>query len=399
MIARDFLRLSASALRAHRLRSFLTALGIAVGITAVILLTAIGAGLHEFVLAEFTQFGTNLIQVAPGRTTTHGASVGAFGSVRPLTIEDAQAIARVPYVEFTDPSVSGNAEVKAGGRARRTTVLGSGPDLPRTLRMNVAVGQFLPQDDPRSARPFVVLGAKVQRELFGDTNPLGARIQVGRDRFRVIGVMEPKGDVLGFDMDDVVFIPAARALELFNREGLMEIHVSYTPSAPVEEVVAEMRRVLMARHGDEDFTITPQQQMLETLNAVLNVLTFAVGALGGISLLVGGVGILTIMTISVSERTNEIGLLRALGAKQGQILALFLGEATLLAAIGGLAGLVFGAGIAWLLNTAVPALPVRTPWIFAILAEAIAVGIGMLAGVLPARRAARMDPVEALRAE
>ncbi len=399
MIARDFLRLSISSLRAHPLRSFLTALGIAVGISAVILLTAIGAGLHQFVLAEFTQFGTNLIQVAPGRTTTHGAAVGTFGSVRPLTIEDAQALAHAPYVEATDPAVSGNAEVKAGARARRTTVSGVGPDLPRTLRMEVAVGQFLPRDDPRTARPFVVLGAKVHRELFGDTNPLGARIQVGRDRFRVIGVMEPKGDVLGFDMDDIVFIPAARALELFNREGLMEIHVSYNPAAPVEEVVAGMRRILIARHGDEDFTITPQQQMLETLNSVLNVLTFAVGALGGISLLVGGVGILTIMTISVSERTNEIGLLRALGAKQGQILALFLGEATLLAAIGGLAGLAFGAGIAWLLNAAVPALPVRTPWLFAILAETIAVSIGLLAGVLPAQRAARMDPVEALRAE
>jgi putative ABC transport system permease protein len=399
MEARDFIRLSLGSLIAHRLRSVLTALGIAVGIAAVILLTSIGEGIHAFVLSEFTQFGTNLIGVTPGRATTHGGSVGMFGSVLPLTLDDAEALERAPYVQVTDPSVSGNAEVKAGGKSRRTTVSGVGPDFTRSLRMQVALGTFLPHDDPRAARAFVVLGAKVRRELFGDANPLGSRIQVGGDRFRVIGVMEPKGEVLGFDMDDIVYIPAARALELFNREGLMEIHVVYDPAAPVAEVVAGIKRILIARHRTEDFTVTAQQQMLDTLSSVLNVLTFAVGALGGISLVVGGVGILTIMTISVSERTNEIGLLIALGARQGQILALFLGEAILLAALGGFAGLMMGAALARALHAVLPALPVHTPWSYALLAEVIAMAIGLLAGVLPARRAARLDPVEALRAE
>lgn len=395
----DLARLALGSLRAHGLRTALSMLGIAIGVTAVILLTSIGAGIHAFVLSEFTQFGTNLISVTPGRVRAHGGSVGVFGSTRPLTLEDAEALERVPYVSISDPSLSGNAEVKAAGRSRRTTVSGVGPDFQDTLRLHVAVGQFLPHDDPASARAFAVLGAKLRRELYGSANPLGSRIQVGRDRFRVIGVMAPKGEVLGFDLDDIVYIPAARAMELFNRDGLMEIHVVYQPDAPLDQVVAGIRRVLLVRHGDEDFTITPQQQMLETLSSVLNVLTFAVAALGGISLVVGGIGILTIMIIAVNERTGEIGLLLALGARQRQILTLFLAEAVLLAAVGGVAGWIIGAGVARGLHALVPALPVQTPWSYAVWAEIVAIVIGVLAGVAPARRAARLDPVAALRAE
>jgi putative ABC transport system permease protein len=201
------------------------------------------------------------------------------------------------------------------------------------------------------------------------------------------------------DLDDTVYIPAARALELFNRDGLMEIDLLYEEGVKVEEVVASIKRILINRHGREDFTITTQQQMLDVLGNVLNVLTFAVGALGGISLLVGGIGILTIMTIAVTERTGEIGLLRALGAERRQILSLFLGEAAVLAGLGGLAGLVLGAGGAQLLTMAVPHLPVHTPWSYVVAAEVLAVVIGLVAGVVPARRAAKMDPVEALRTE
>jgi putative ABC transport system permease protein len=397
--ARDFVRLTGGSLTAHRLRTFLTALGIAVGIAAVILLTSIGEGIHRFVLAEFTQFGTNLIAVNPGRVQTGGTPLGVLGTVRPLTIEDAVALARVPRVVVTNPSVQGNAEVAAAGRSRRTTVYGVGPGMPEALRMRVRTGRFLPPDDPRAARAFVVLGAKVKHELFGAENPLGQRLRVGGQRYRVIGVMEPKGQVLGFDLDDTVFIPVGRAVELFDRESLMEVHVVYDPGAPEAEIVAGIRRVLIARHGHDDFTITTQRQMLEVLGSVLGVLTFAVGALGAISLAVGGVGILTIMTIAVHERTAEIGLLRALGAGRLQVLALFLGEAALLAAAGGLAGLVLGTGIAQLLHVFVAALPVHTSWRYAALAEAMAVAIGLAAGVLPARRAATLDPIEALRAE
>jgi putative ABC transport system permease protein len=212
-------------------------------------------------------------------------------------------------------------------------------------------------------------------------------------------VLEAKGQVLGMDLDDAVYIPAARALELFNREGLMEIHVIHEPQANVDRLVEDIRALLVARHGREDVTITPQQQMLDVLSSVLQVLTFAVGALGGISLAVGGVGILTIMTIAVAERTGEIGLLRALGARRRQVLLLFLTEATLLAGIGGLLGLALGFGLAQLLHAIFPALPVSTPWSYAVGAQLIAVAIGIAAGVVPANRASKLDPVEALRAE
>lgn len=395
----DFLHLTTTSLTAHRLRSALTALGIAVGIAAVVLLTSIGAGLQHFVVSEFTQFGTNIVSVSPGRTSTQGVSVGVFGTVRPLTIDDADALARVPSVQMTNPAVSGNAEVEAGGRTRRVTVIGVGPNFAPAFKLRVPVGRFLPQEDADQARAFAVLGATLRQELFGNANPLGKRVEIGGSRYRVIGVLESRGQVLGMDLDDAAYIPAARALELFNREGLMEIHVIHQPDADVDALVESIRTTMFARHGRDDVTITPQQKMLDVLSSVLGVLTVAVGALGGVSLLVGGVGILTIMTISVAERTGEIGLLRALGARRQQILALFLAEAGLLAAAGGVSGLALGIGLAQLLHALFPALPVSTPWSYALLAEGIAVAIGVAAGVLPASRAARLDPVEALRAE
>lgn len=399
MLIRDFSRLSISAFLAYRLRSFLTALGIAVGIAAVVLLTSIGEGVHQFVLSEFAQFGTNIIGINPGRATTHGVSIGIFGSVQPLTIDDSEALRRVPYAVAVVPAVQGNAEVEANGRSRRTTVYGVGPDFPAGFHLEVAAGRFLPADDPTSPRAFAVLGSTVRQALFPISNPLGQIMRVSGERYRIIGSMASKGQVLGIDMDDSVYIPAGRSLSLFNREGLMEVDVIYREGAPVDEVVAGIKRILMARHGSDDFTITTQQQMMDVLSSVLDVLTFAVAALGGVSLLVGSVGIFTIMTIAVTERTSEIGVFRALGATRQQILGLFLGEAIVLAALGGVAGLIIGVGGSELLHLLVPALPVHMPWMYVLLAEVLAIVIGLLAGVLPALRAAHFDPIEALREE
>jgi len=399
MLLRDFMRYSLSSASTSRMRSLLTTIGIAVGIASVVLLTSIGEGIHRYVLSEFTQFGTNLISVSPGKSTTFGMSGAIINTVRPLTLNDAEAMTRLPRIEAVVPMVQGNAAIEYGRHTRRTAIYGVGPEMPRVWQMKLALGRFLPQEDPRLARPFAVLGSRMRTELFGYDNPLGRRIRIGSESFRVVGVLASKGQMLGFDLDDAVYIPTHKAMALFDRDSLMEVDLLYTPGASSKAVAARITEQLRQRHGNEDFTITTQDQMLDTLGSILDILTLAVAALGGISLFVGGVGILTIMTISVSERTGEVGLLRAIGAQRRQILLLFLGEAVVLSGLGGLVGLLFGAGGAWLLGVVVPALPVHTPWSFVLLAESAAIMVGLISGVAPALRAARLDPVEALRAE
>jgi putative ABC transport system permease protein len=316
-----------------------------------------------------------------------------------LTLDDARALKNVPQLVGVGPVVWGNAEISGNGRLRRTTVYGVSEDALQVFNMRVRSGQFLPPEEWESARAFVVLGATLKQELFGADNALGARIRAGSLQFRVIGVLAPKGQFLGIDLDDTAFIPVARGMELFNRDGLTEIHLSHEEGASAARVADAARAILTARHGREDFTITTQEEMLATLGNILDILTMAVGALGSISLLVGGVGIVTIMTIAVAERTSEVGLMLALGAQRRTILGLFLGEAVVLAALGGAFGLALGVGLAQLIRLAVPALPVHTPVLYAVLAIALSAVIGLAAGVLPARRASRLDPVESLRAE
>ena len=399
MNVQELIRFTVTSAVSHRLRSGLTALGIAIGVAAVVLLTSMGEGLRGYMVSQFTQFGTNLIGINAGKVQTMGLPTGALNSVRPLSLQDALALKKLPWVRATLPQVQGSASVEGGGRERQTVVSGTGDEMPAALSFKVALGEFLPQDDPTAPRAFAVLGSKLRSELFGVANPLGERIRVGGQRYTVIGVMESKGTVFGFDLDDAVYIPVAKSLELFNREGLFEIDVLYEEGAPVDEVVEAVRRVLIARHGGEDFTITTQQQMLNVLGSVLNVVTFAVGALGGISLLVGGVGIFTIMTIAVRERTAEIGLLQAVGARRRQIRDVFLGESLILAGIGALAGILFGLAIIGALGVVLPNLPISPAWLYMALAVLVALLIGLIAGVLPAIRASRLDPVESLRAD
>lgn len=400
MIFDDLIGHAWRAVRAHRQRSALTMLGIVIGIASVILLTSIGEGTRRYILAEFTQFGTNLVSVNPGRVETTGLQASVGGTTHPLTFADTEALRRLRGAEKVVPIAMGTAPVEHAGRTRHVFVYGVTSEAPEAWKMAVRSGRFLEEKDLRYGSPQAVLGPTVKRELFADENPLGQHVRIGGQRFLVIGVMESKGQFLAFDIDDAVYIPVAIAMPLFNRDDLQEIDVLVASVASVDSVVARMRALLIARHrGHEDFTITTQTGMLESLERIIRIVSLAVVGIGAISLLVGAIGILTMMWISVSERTSEIGLAKALGATPGQILSLYLAEATLLSLGGGILGLAAGIGLAQAIRLFVPGLPVQTPLLYAGLALLVCLLVGVASGILPARRAAQLDPVEALAAE
>ena len=400
MLSGDIGLVALGALRGHRLRSFLSMLGVAIGIAAVILLTSIGEGTRRYMISEFTQFGTNILAINPGKTDTVGIPGVFGGTTQKLTIEDAEAIERLPEVEKVVPVAMGQARVEGNGRGRSVFVYGVTSDVPAIWKFQVRQGSFLPPMDPRRGTHVAVLGPKLKRELFGDRNALGEFVRVAGSRLRVIGVMAPKGQLLGIDIDDSVYISTATAMQLFNLDELMEIDVLFSHEGLTAEVEAAVRRLLTERHnGKEDFTITTQTAMLEVFDNVMNVITVAVAAIGGISLVVGAIGIFTMMWIAVGERIGEIGLMRALGATQEQVHRLFLIEAVTLTLIGGGFGIAIGVASAALLRAAVTGMPVYTPMRYMLAALVVSGFTGVFSGLLPARRAALLDPVEALRAE
>jgi len=400
MNSRDLLRLVWNAVWFHRQRSALTMLGILIGIASVIVLTSIGEGARVYVLSQFTQFGTTLVGINPGKIETTGLP-GALGTtIHPLTFADAAALERIRGAERVVPVIVGTAPIEQADKTRNTFVYGVTAAAPEVWRMGVRGGRFLPALDADQTAPVAVLGPKLKRELFRDENCLGRHVRIAGQRFMVIGLMEPKGQFLGFDIDDSAYIPVASARQLFNREALQEIDVLIANASMIDPVAKRIKDVLIERHGhEEDFTITTQTGMLETLDRIIRMVSMAVGGIGAISLLVGSIGILTIMWISVNERTSEIGLARAVGATSGQILLLFLSEAALLSTLGGVLGVGTGLGVARILHLYVPALPVQTPLGYVFLALAVSLLVGIASGLLPARKAASLDPVIALAAE
>ncbi|MEW5010946.1 MAG: ABC transporter permease [Cycloclasticus sp.] len=386
-----------NAVISNRSRSLLTALGIAIGITSVSLLTAIGEGVQQYVLESFSQFGTRIIAIHPGRKDTHGAG-GLLSTIRPLTLQDAAALRRLPGVEHIVPVVQGAGAVEYFKRQRSGVILGVGADMSEAWGFKVALGSFFSADLDQG-RSVAVLGYTMRKELFAETNPLGQHIRIGGRRFRVIGAVEKKGQMLGIDMDDVVYIPAQSALQMFNRESLMEIDVVFAANTSLKRMEQAITTLLRQRHGRDDVSLTSQNDMLASMENILSILKMSVAALGGISLLVGAVGILAIMSTTVRERTAEIGLLRAIGASKPLILRLFLVEAVLLAMFGGVLGLLLLLLLQALFSVLLPGLPMVFQPFFIVLALWVSGLIGLLAGVVPAVQAANLDPVEALHEE
>jgi putative ABC transport system permease protein len=394
----DGLQWVSRAVLAQKGRSALTALGIAIGIAAVALLTSVGEGLRLYLLDNFSTFGTRTISVTAGKTSTQGMA-GILNTVRPITFGDAEQLRRLPYVNAVTPVVFGSVRVESADRQRNTELQGVGADAFRAWRLNMALGRFLPEGEDSAARPYAVLGSKLRAELFGTSNPLGQYVRVGGTRFRVIGVIEPKGQFLGFDLDEFVYIPASRAMQIMNREGVNQIDVEFSEQATSAEMSDRIKRALIALHGEEDFTLFTQEDMLKSLDRILRLVTLAIGGLGGISLLVGGVGVTTIMSTALRERIAEIGLLRALGATRGQLLLLFLGEAVLLASLGGFAGITLVMLVIGIINIAAPGLPFALQPFYLVLSWLLSTLVGLLAGIAPAWRASLFDPIEALRME
>ncbi len=396
----DLVRLAFGAVIAHRLRSGLSLVGIAIGVGAVILLTSIGEGTRYYILSQFTQFGTNILAINPGKTKTFGIPGVLGGTTHKLTRDDAEVLKRIPGVEGVVPMAMGMGRVEAEGLGRSINVFGVTAAMPEVWKFSIAQGSFLPEVDIHRTMSVAVLGPKVKRELFGDDNPLGKFVRIAGYRFRVIGVMEPKGQILGFDLDDSVYIPVANAMKIFNLDEVMEIDVTYTSARMLNRTVDKIRHILTERHhGTEDFTITTQAAMIEVLDKVMNVVTLAAGGIAGISLIVGAIGILTMMWITVGERTSEIGLLRAIGATPRQIFGLFLLESIAMAVVGGSLGIALGLGLLGVIHTIVPGLPVHVDLTYLVAALLVGTSTGLLSGVAPARRAALIDPVEALHAE
>ncbi len=395
----DLLRWLWCALLAGRTRSLLSALGIAIGIASVTTLTGIGEGLRLYLLESFSQFGSRLIAVSPGKSETSGGPQGLLASSRPLLLLDADILRRLPGIEAAIPVVQGQGEVRTGGLTRQTAILGTNHQAAAGWRFALAQGRFLPADDSAMPRAYAVLGATVARELFPSGNAPGAVIRVGDRRFRVMGVMLPKGQFLGFDLDDMVYIPAAHAQALFNQEGLQEIDLIYQANYSEAQISASIKQLLIARHGAEDFTLFSQQDMLTSLDKILTIVKAAIGGLGIISLLIGAVGIFSIMSIAQQERIPEIGLLQALGCQRSWILLLFLGEAMTLALLGGILGVSLLLAIQKLLSLVLPDLPLTLHPLYLLLALLCSALVGLAAGIAPALRAMRQDPVVALRGE
>ncbi len=394
----DLLRFAVGSLRGHRLRTALSVIGVGIGIASVMVLTSLGEGARAYVTGEFMSLGSNLLIIVPGKTETEGEAPIFSQAPRDLTLDDAQAVLRrCVRARRVAPLVLGSAMAAHGETQRQVTVFGTTGDMLAIRQMKMQTGRFLPTGDlDRSAR-VCVIGSKLLQELYRGGNPLGTVIRVGQERFKVIGVLAQRGTSLGFDMDEVVEIPVGAALALFNRTTLFRILVEIRSHEEIDAAALEVKSILKERHdGVEDVTIIKQDSVVKAFDKILSVLTAALAGIAAVSLGVAGIGIMNVMLVSVSERTSEIGLLKALGAARGQILAAFFAEAALLSTLGGVIGVAGGYGITALARRLWPALPAHAPSWAVVAAVVVAVGMGLVFGALPARRASGLDPVTAL---
>ena len=397
MTGGDVLGFALRALRGHRLRSGLSLLGVAVGVGSVVLLTSLGEGARLFVTSEFQSLGSNLLVVLPGKTETTGSVPAAGGVTHDLTLEDLEAVAReVPAVVRVAPLVFATLSVEAGERKRDAIVIGTTWEMKDVRSIPIAAGSYLASWAGGRPPRDCVLGNLAARELFPGRSALGQFVRFGGERYRVIGVSGPRGVSIGLKLDEVVHVPAPHLLRMLDRRGVFRALLEVRSPAEVASARRAVLRVLTERHGEEDVTVFTQDALMAGLSTVLGILTAALGGIAAISLGVAGIGIMNVMLVSVTERTREIGLLKAIGVRSGQVRRVFLVESALLSASGGLLGLLLGAAAVLAFRAAWPAFPAQPPLWAVVAASTVALLVGVVFGLLPASRAARLDPIDAL---
>lgn len=402
MQRREIVRLSIESLLAQKLRTILTVLGMVIGVGAVVLLVSLGQGAKNYVLQEFEGLGTNLIVIQPGKSdkkTHFGPPVGA--AQRKMTTADVTAIEkRAVNIEAVSGLVLGTVSARYEDSISNITVFGANEQFPQILNIKIERGEYFTREEDEYGRRVVVLGQAIIRELFGDENPLGRSVKLNESEFKVIGVLAPMGDKLGLHFDELGFIPTEAALKLFNEDKLFGIRAKASSRIGVDDAVAEITQILKERReGEEDFTVITQVSMMESMNTILTMLTYVLSAIAAISMVVGGIGIMNIMWVSVVERTQEIGIRRAVGARRRDILWQFLAEAAGLSLVSGGIGVGGAVLLTYALRLFFPSFDMRAPMWIVLPAFFLALFVGVLFGVAPAWRASRVETLDALRYE
>lgn len=399
MRSRDLLRFNFQLLNRHRFRAVMILLAMTIGVAAVNLLTGLGEGAKHFVLGEFSMLGKNTLIMMPGKKETSGGMPPITGETpRDITLQDAEALRHLPGVVAVAPLLVGLIEVSHGGRNRDVVIAGTSAAYFSIRQLTIRQGSALPELPIDMASPVAVIGSKVKQELFGAAPALGQWLRAGNRRFRVIGILDARGQAMGMDMNDLIIIPVASAQALFNQQGLFRVMIEAQSATTLDKTRQRLLTLMTQRHeGDEDVTVITQDSILRAFNDILDTMTLAVSGIGAISLLVAGILIMNVMLISVAQRTQEIGLLKAIGAADQDVLQIFLSEALVLAILGALLGLASSETLLWGGRLLFPEIEFRTPRWATLLSVVTALLTSLLFAWGPSRRAARLEPVNALQ--
>ncbi len=395
----DTLRYARDAVTGTPLRTGLLLLAMSIGVASIVILTALGDGARRYVVGQFSAIGSNLVIVLPGRSETRGFNPANLvtSTPRDLTTNDAAALLRLPGVQRIAPILVATTEINAAGKLREAMMVGTNDDFIKVRQLKLALGRFLSQGDLGHGSAEVVLGAGIRQEIFGTENPLGKTVRIGDRRLRVVGVLSEGGQGMGMTTDELLIVPVATAQAMLNTNTLFRILVEARSRDQLGEVKANVLKLITQRHeGEEDVTVITQDAVLQTFDKILGVLTLGVSGIAAISLAVAGILVMNVMLVSVTQRTAEIGLLKALGATSATVRQLFMVEALLLSLAGGLLGTGLGYLGAAFLRHLYPTFPAYPP-LWAVLAGfGTALASGLIFGVMPARRAAQLDPLQAL---